>query len=541
VRESRTRDDRRTPGRGIIPQAAEREFLVTVVDQWYELNYQLSLFDPRDLLGATGERPLSELCIQQVDDAGRSYFETYVRSWSDAYADKTISSINELKDAVGSWQALTGNRSLRATIDNELGEALETLLAALPYWPAYPDARDPNRWVVDGGPYDRYMFDALDKEWDRGLGTFVFNRELPARFMDGEWYRDDPASMIAGEFVRRWGELLNALQEDAEFRSQFNRAMNSRTLSVRATKIPWGAIQELREETGLAEEKFTQQLVEFERHVKTLLSIELTDVLAEIQEAHFRGVPLQIGWPFSRESSTTVETVEFDEFVEFLIDVGQAQDKLSTLEQDLDDEMAQARDDFYRACTEWRRFLGISDDGRTTPLPFTVWGDDPVNDPRYAANRVEDTSQLYYNSVELYLGDLSWSSERGGPTQQGSLRRATTTDIRNVRFETEWDWSQSSDRRQYVGLRDGGFIGRTDRKREPVEEDLGRVSPLALCAYLKKYGIPDPERRTWRTLHTFEVSTSATTTKVVGEMFVIKLDRPMPEPIEPLQMPERRR
>jgi len=523
-----------------IPVSATRGFVSGLADEWANVEGVLNDLGPGDLLSDDEGTALNISCIDKINEAGRTYFETYVGSWKNAYDEKAFPSLDRVMKNDARWESLVRRIGTNTEVEEELQESLETILGAVTFWSAYPD--ESGAWVVNKDDWDQMMDDAIADQWGRDSGGFVTQRQLTADFRDRDGYLDDPAALVASEFVKRWKALTRALGENAEFRTAWNRAKKSRNRDIVATSIPWRGIQTLREELHFDDEKITGKLVSFEEKAKTLLSDELTDLIAKIEKDYFGDKQAATGWPYVATSGGRVglDTVEFAKFKKFLLDIQRAEDAFRPLEDGFDDDLSLVRSRYYTLCAKWRSFLGLDKDGRETPLLLTVRGGDPLNDPRFRGQGFVDTAHQYYRTVELNLGDLAWTSDDPDASiSRGPLRRRTENEFRKTEYRAPWDWSQSRGAVMEASLIEGAAIDvqRDDNRYSPISVVLGQTSPLGICAYLQAYSHDshDPDRRIWWTLHKFELKEGAKKDKFLAEMFEFKLDRALPEPIKPIR------
>jgi hypothetical protein len=174
-----------------------------------------------------------------------------------------------------------------------------------------------------------------------------------------------------------------------------------------------------------------------------------------------------------------------------------------------------------------------------------VRGDDPVTPP-FGQERVEDTAQHYYDAVALDLGLCIKEGDQPCSTDR-PLRIPTLTEQRKGVRRTIWKWTTRPGNPELtVALVDG-------RRREGVSQNypsltrtLGQSSPLALCAYLHRYGVRSDDE--WVTSHGFDLPREFVNKGVghlkgtvdpdktfVGEKYIFTLERPLPDPIAKLQ------
>ncbi|HUU83395.1 MAG TPA: type VI secretion protein IcmF/TssM N-terminal domain-containing protein [Phycisphaerae bacterium] len=538
-----------------IPICATSTFLLDRSEEC--INLQLALRDFDESLYFPGESdniPLHEACLEGLEDAAQTYFQAYVRAWGQAYKAKELGDLERLLGRARDWQSLSGMmRSQgagsgvnRDDVGDEFRQSLVEILSALPFWTTFQD--DNGEWTQadlkdpDWQDVAYWWGQAVDSWWPSDQGRFAERARVPREVADAA--PGEPAAQsLADEFVRRWRVLADGIAAAAELPRRFEQPPSQRD----KRGIPWGDIEALRQEARLDDEKLTGQFVVFERRAQELLSEELTDILCSVQDRYFgREHPFD-GWPYlspGGEELNALETVKFADFTNFLVEISNARQAFEPIEATIpkDDRLARERDAFYRSCEEWRTFLRLGDDRVAGELAVEVSGGDPVMPP-YGKERVQDTAQHYYEAVELDLGlAVSATGDSGRP-----LRVATLYEEKVRSQKCVWRWSGSTGGGELsVSLVDGWQIEGSSRAYPAVKRVLGQSSPLALCAYLHRYGVPDDGK--WLTVHKFDLVEALkrqgqsdlvrglkTDTTIVGEKFVFNLVRPLPNPIGKLE------
>lgn len=184
---------------------------------------------------------------------------------------------------------------------------------------------------------------------------------------------------------------------------------------------------------------------------------------------------------------------------------------------------------FYRSCEEWFKFLGLKDEPTPTPeqLQLTVLSEDPLTQP-FGKESVSDTCQHTARWLTLDLGlVLGRDATSSGA---GVLRIACERQYK--RFEghsVTWPWDPKPGKMLTVSLQDP-----LPGVRDPGSKTLGTHSPLALCAYLHRYGVGHNQNKTWYVTHSFERESSEGAKQTVGDKLVFKLAQPLPEPVAKL-------
>jgi hypothetical protein len=159
---------------------------------------------------------------------------------------------------------------------------------------------------------------------------------------------------------------------------------------------------------------------------------------------------------------------------------------------------------------------------------MTVRGGDSLGEGGFA-NVEHKTAQHDYKYWELELG-LQLADDRNYGGAGDTLRTPTMViDGRNSERRATWDWEEMATRDAFAWaqLKEP----RSDAPKTGGRHQLGKMSQLALCAYLHGYGAGD--LKNWRTLNLFDLGGTGET-RILGEMAVFTLDRPMPGPIQKL-------
>ena len=538
-------------GRGYLPQSATRDFFVSRVDEWDELQFNLTEFsDAYYFDEADSDVALNERCLDLVDGATEDYLKSYIRTWSDVYRGKEIRSLAKLGDEAEDWfslvETLEGGRrgADRQEIGNEIASSLRELLAAVPFWHWYYE-KPLDRWQPSNfeepywADFRSWLDGAIRSEWDRDTNRFVSNTlTLP----EGD-RSEAPWDLLANDFLRVWNELTQALVDNRNLPDDFGRDARD----ARLTPIPWGQLQRLRQQFGLGDERLTDEMVQFEVRAQELLSQELTNILADLQSDLFPRSKSSVGWPYV--DGDDLATVDFEDFKTFLSTIRFARETFKPLESEMnpDEKYYSERRQFYDDCDRWWAFVGLSDDTlSSTPLGVEISGGDPLTAPN-VGDRPDDTAQQYYRYVDLDLG-LRLVGEDASRGAVGAIRVATLREEKVLIKKAVWDWATDTGRRRIqVRFTEGWDVEAGSRERYPdIPKVLGDVSPLSFCAYLYREGQRQGDQ--WLTVHKADFRTEwkaqgkghlvqrlETDKYVRGEMFVFKLERSMPDPIMPIQ------
>lgn len=496
-----------------------------------------SFLDERDQV-----EPLNERCMAEIEESARAYMETYVSEWAIAYRSKKLEALDQLSGRASAWEQVASSLSSASRgwgsspldIADEFEQALLWILRALPwatYNPDYRfwwvDYRDDPRGARHFAQLSRWMSESIDRAWNRReLGDFVFTRIGAGAYDPGQY----PWEIIAGQFRNSWLDLARGIASNAGLPTNFRSE-----LDWAGTPIPWGRLKVLRDQHGLTDEKLTGELFEFEQGAQDLLSVRLTEILWGVQERHLGDQQPFEGWPYlpgEDYAPTGLDAVDFGHFIGFLVEMHRARKLFESLEAGLPDDAPGwgSRDEFYRSCEAWFEFLELKDEPKPSPEPLhlTILSDDPVVHP-YGKERVDETCQ--HTAVSFTL-DLGLRVAQGGAVSTPSaLNIACESQYRQPGgYRAEWHWDDTSRKELRVRL-----DGVRSRFKDPGPKALGRYSPLALCAYLHRYGNGREQNKTWYVTHGFERQARDAPTQTVGDMLVFRLRRPLPEPIPRLR------
>jgi hypothetical protein len=546
----------REPGRQ-VPGCATPEFLNLRAAECFQLLRFLTDFETGFYLSQAGDpAPRNRRCAEQIQSAWQRYCESYVGAWNDAYAGAELLELTKIGRWEEGWEPLAtqfqvggGVRGGNAPIvtRKELEPALAEVLRAT-RWATYEPK---GGWWLD--QQDAYyatqarrvadvLAAAFRDHWSQG--AFVRDAAAPP---GGAATGAPPWEALAAEVGRRWGDWCEVVGRTAKLPRRFDTISDLPKLP----SVPWDGVVTLRVETGLRDERLTQQLVDFQKKAQAILSAELTNILYSIQATSSFGdaAPFD-GWPYLDSAGTglaALEVVPFDQFTRFLTLVQRAQSALEPLEQGLpDDDLRRARRGFVSACDQWRSFIGLTAQGGTSPLEVTVWTEDPVGEP-YGKQRVDDSAQHYYKQVRLSIALRL--QETGDLAAVRPLEFQTTERGRARSLRAVWEWSRVPEQYEFTfELVDGIQPEHQDFHYPPIKPLLlGKPSPLAFCAYLHRYGLYADGN--WVVSHGLDlaekfreagkselVSQIPGGKRVIGEKFIFQLPsgRKLPDPIPKL-------
>ncbi len=522
--ERSTRHDRRTPtpesrgsvsrGRGQVPACATHAFLHERAEELAELLFYLTEMRGRFLPEGDELTPLNERCKEELERSARAYMDTYVEAWSTAYRDKKLITLDDLRSGVSSWEGLAAELSTvsqRRRIAEEFTPALRWILRAVPFGDYDPDGFS---WESRSGPewpdVSSWFRASVAQRWNTtDVGYFATSTRADVA---DTALNKIPWETIGSDFHQAWFELAEAVAANA----RLDRRVGERT-------IPWGELGKLREVYGLEDERLTKDLLEFELWARRMLSTRLTQLLVEIQRDHLGEDNPDGGWPYLRGESYTrsgLDTADFQRFVDFLVAVQRAKEDFQELEEGLRDGLpgSKERREFYEACESWFSFLRLTDEPDALPeeLRLTVFGDDPLRDP--FRRDLNDGCQFTARWLDLDLGF-------GGIVRTACARE----NWKREGHEVTWPWRGYREGELQVGLAEVltgvNYAG---------AKTLGKYSPLALCAYLHRYG-NSQDQITWYVTHAFDVERRALEgskqNEQVGQKLRFELLQPLPKPI----------
>jgi hypothetical protein len=461
---------------------------------------------------------LNERCKEELEKSARTYMDTYVEAWGDAYRAKELGNLARLRSEVSNWEVLSaqlGTVSQRRRIAEEFSPALRWILRAVPFGDYDPEG---SSWQLRPGPewpdVSSWFRASVVQRWDStDLGYFATGTRADTADVAAN---EAPWETIGADFHQAWSKLAEAI------------AANSRLdRRVGEASISWGELGKLREDYGLEDERLTKELLEFELWARELLSTRLTQLLVEIQRDHLGDANPDGGWPYipgEKYTRSGLDTVDFPRFVDFLIAVDRVKEDFRELEEGLRDDFPGVKDrrEFYETCDRWYSFLRLADDTGALPeeLRLTIYGDDPLKDP--FRQSLDDGCQYAARWLSLDLG-----------TGGGVVRTACARENwQREGHEVTWPWRGNREGELQVGLAEVlagvGYAG---------AKTLGEYSPLAMCAYLHRYG-NSQDQMTWYVTHAFDVERRARDGSVqkqqVGQKLRLELARPLPGPIRKL-------
>ena len=541
----------RQAGTGTIPNFASPEFLNARAMECVPLLRFLADFSPDHFFSrAADTSPPNKRCSDLVEGAWKRYCEQYVQARSAAYKTKTLAELQRVGKWDSGWETFAaqfrpssgaGENEARNAVRDEFQPALAEILHAARWATYMPES---GWWLEQKddyyGTHKRIVASAYEKAvtdfWT--VGAFARNATAGAAANDPK-----PWDTLAGQYAGRWVDWCNAVGKAATLPRKFN----TDDPQTNPLTIPWSDIPGARTDNALGDERITGEILAFQQKAQNLLSAELSNLLRGVQKDFFADQVAYDGWPYVNkpgEGLTALETVQFEQFAKFLLAVQRAETAFAALEKGLPDEPNRiSRKAFFKACTEWRDFLGLTAQGGATPLEVTVWTEDPLGEP-FGNVRPDDTGQHFYKQVCLTVGLRIQESGDKSTTTPLCFQTTERGKARSVR--AVWEWARGPELQELTfALVDGLQPEGKDYTYPTIKaETLGKPSPLGLCAYLHRYGrFADGN---WVVSHAVDlparfkeagrpelIGQLRNDVKVIGEKFIFQLPsgRPLPGPV----------
>jgi hypothetical protein len=545
----------RTVAAGQIPACASPDYLNARAMELVQLASFLGKFGPEYYFSRTGDpTPLHQRCANLLDSSWRTYCGTYAEAWSTAYKGKTFAELKRVGRFDQRWGPFAEQFRLSpGAADNEARNSVQQ-----EFQPALAEVLHATRWALYSAELGGWWLEQKDEFYGAAKSKVAsaFGAAMQEQWGGGAFARSaksssgpandpKPWDTLAGAFATRWIDWCNAVGKDAKLPRRFDVD----DPAAKAAPIPWTDLAGLRGDTGLADERLTGQLYEFQQSAQTLLSAELTAILAGVQTDSFADQSAFEGWPYVNAAGTgltALETVAFDQFSKFLLAIQRAEAAFSALEQGLPDEpLRKTRQAFLQACAQWRDFLKLNAQGEATRLEVSVWTEDPLGTPQGRA-KVDDSAQHYYKQVCLSIG---LRPSQGGDAATRALCFQTTERGKAKSVPAVWEWTRAPDMQELTFALTDGVTPEGKNYTYPAikPEVLGRPAPLAFCAYLHRYGVFADGN--WVVSHGVSLADKfkdagkpdlatqlPTGERQIGEKFIFQLapGRVLPGPIAPL-------
>jgi hypothetical protein len=479
--------------KGQIPRCATAESLQGTAEDCAKLLWYLNEFTPDHFLkDADDPRDLTQVCRDSINQQGQRYMQAYVSAWDQAYRAKRLGALAQLNEAAADWAGLQiACKERRSSVTSEYRDALSELLRQVRFATFDPakgqlaDAGD--IYAIVAGWYGI----ALGNAWQTETLDFAKSCEPPADAINSNLA---PWDRIAVEMSNRWDALTKAVETCGEIPRKFDAN------TVEMQTIPWDQLRKRQGDCRLVTERLTSELVQFEKRVQELLSVELTESYVQVQNNWFRDTaPASEGWPYRDLES--LATVEFQRFSNFLIETNQAQRVLASLSSLPESTPGVAeRAEYLRRCEQWRTLFDFDARNKPSPLKFTLYPDYP--DLSVGQGGV----QKYYATILLAAG-IEEKRDGASDTTSG-IRISSNVEPGGLqnRRDVTWDWQRNAlaGNDMTIRLNDPKEItAQSTRRFQELVEPLGTSSELGLCAYLLRYGSPtDPlDRKTWTVHH----------------------------------------
>jgi hypothetical protein len=483
----------RPAGNNRIPKGLTPDFFNTRAVECVKLSYYLEKkLGPEHYLarGADGKPP-NQRCAELVVQAWRAYCNSYFGEWDKAYAAEFSTKLERLLRPGQSWESFAAQfRSAddpRGLFRDELQPAFNEALHTL-RWPTYDQSQGTPAWLDQPSTEFAPACDRIRTQMENARTDSFKHGDFAGRatLAKSTGPQNPPWVAAAAEFATRWADWCDVVAT-----TRIPRQFTATDSPPPLKPIPWEAIPALRKELNLGDERITRKVADLQTGALTLLSAELTAVYTELQDKVFASAVPFDGWPYLNKDGTessALETADFQSFTQFLLTVQRAQKALEPLEQGMpqDDPVATTRRKFLAACQQWRDFLVLKQDGPPAPLDLTVWTEDPLGEP-LGREPVDDTPQHYYAATRLALGLLVRSGDAAAPQP---LEFKSDEHGRAKQKSARWEWTRVPEQQTLTFELVDGLRPEQKNFQFPNINPrvLGRPGPLALCAYLHRYG-----------------------------------------------------
>jgi hypothetical protein len=537
-----------------IPTCATAPFLMQRGDECLQTLYWLDATRPTLYFTTAGaDAQLHQRCRDKLRSSWQRYCEAYIAAWDQAYAQKKIGALENLSNHK-TWDTFADQFGQRDRAGKNIEDVRRELI------PALRQILRNVRWGLFGHQNKGWMGaygDAVSEQrkfiydtYDAAMGTYWKQGGFIRGAIHAGTLEPDaqPWSDVSSAFDKNWADLAGAIGRNAKLRDKFERKPRPNETAP----IPWPDIDALRgsRDLPLGDEKLTGQLASFVEVGRRLLDARLTGILAAIENRHLpeTATPYD-GWPYINGAGTgehAMDTVPYAGYIAFLTEVDFARSFLEPLEKDLPTGAAKLagqtrRESFHEQCQAWRAFMRIGEQGRNT-LEVTITGRDPVGEEvdqagEHGAHDIQDTPQHFYNEAALNLGLITSDGDEDALTIASQTDRRRDEGPRKV----QWKWQAAGSRNLWFNLLRPvpGVNNEPFPNLQP--QSLGTSSPLALPAYLHRYGrFHAGSGGYWITAHAVELNKVIDASQIpakakaqtkVGMKFKFELDRAMPAPI----------
>ncbi|MBK8269744.1 MAG: hypothetical protein IPK83_16190 [Planctomycetes bacterium] len=514
-----------------VPRCATRAFLAGIALEVYDLKGVLQDVRQGDYL-PEGDEDLVKRCRSAVSKAEEKYFDTYFAMWKGAYDRAGLRFASRVKGNKD-WGSIRNDvRSFRQNIKDEL----EGLIASL-----FENVVWPERGLTMSGDDAHLLREARNKSWKET--RFV------AAIMDApERGAEKPWSDMARDIGKGWDAFAAAVGSYEDLPSDYSNEM-----LPPVKPMVWRIVDEVIQRK-LDDLKFMRDMLEIVQDCQN----------AADGEVHRRLIALQDGFSFKMETlpyespDFTGKVIDAGKFSLFLRNIRTAKTVLEPLDRDLPNYALRNR--LYFACAQWEKFIKPNDKPAfSEPLSITIKYDpsyksnthlkrrwiDAANASEWKGNKPDTNPPNMFDDAQFLIG-LRPDTETGGEMIAVSVEGS-----QGVRCKWDWPTGSTTYSKAKIQLHASGERSNVNVK-DMSSAELGQVDRLLLPAVLEQMGFPEDNERTewsialgWDLLRMYEARGDSLSAgeirslkpedRVVGTMFVLKLDRNLPPAIECLK------
>ncbi|MBX3394909.1 MAG: hypothetical protein KF841_06040 [Phycisphaerae bacterium] len=515
-----------------IPLCATRGFLANIVSEINVLRRMLTDLSPNDYL-PDGDEDLGKRCRDAINESEKKFFDTYFAKWKNSYDQATMKFTQQLKVQKDWGSIQTDIKSFRPGVKNEL-EGLIGWLFENVVWPEHK-----LRMTNDDS---HFLRDARNRSWK--------DAQFIAAMTDAaDRNSEKPWSELSGTLGRGWDAFAASVGEYPPLPDDYTNELLQPVKSL-SWRIAEDTIQR-----KLDDLKFMRDLLGIVDGCRNAMDREVHAKLMAIQDGSGFGMATL---PYAGPDFTA-KPIDAGKFSLFLRAVRVASVSLEPLDREL--PTYNTRNSFYFACRQWEQFLKSGE--RTAfgePLGVSIKYDPNFKSNAHLNRRWIDASDLteWKNSkpdtnppnmfdVAQFMIGLSPDAEGGGEIV------AVSVETGGAGTKAKWTWPTSSVAYSTarIQLHSSGQRSNVNVK-DLSSADLGKVDRMLFSAMLEQIGKPEDTDRTewsiclgWDLLRMYEkrsdsLSANAIRTlrpedRIVGTMFILKLDRPLPLPIQCLR------
>ncbi len=464
----------------VIPKCATRAFLHDAIADASELEEILRQLNTDAYIGDAG---LIKALQTELEAVKLRYPEHYFSEWKRLHDAIDVKSLRPVVTA-SDWRAY--RRELQdPKASTDVASQLRAMCAELFEHVIYVEAGWTEPILQSFRPK---LLSIRESKWNTRFRTDGYqpNRTLASK----------PWVDIADTIAEGWSKFSSALAADRypDFPSSFADPKSA----APAAAVDWSPTRNDTIESLFGEFHPIDRLLHCARRGQTLLDDEIHRILMDRQNAFGQGSD---SLPYGAK-----------DVVSLLTEIGRAESCFQAIDTDKLDRGHDARQRFYRSCTEWRTLLLDNAGGWGKALVVEKIALDQANmqnaqwvwwevDPQggqltRARGRPQAGPFNFYGAIQLDLG-LSWS-------QQSQAGQPVSIEFTRQPIETagacEWDWVKSpgANKGGFLLFKGGGIYGEWPDCRGFVP--AAQNPALAFCELLEKYGIPDPannDRHSW--------------------------------------------